>query len=211
MTTTAFPTEVAPVMARTRRSFMREIIEDTPGGDPRLEMCIQCGTCGGSCPSGADMEYSPRRIFAMVEANMREEVLKANTFWYCVSCYYCMVRCPQEVHITDIMYTLKRKAIREGYYRESSASDAPDFSETFVDAVLKYGRSFELGLATRYHLRHHPMEAMKMATGLGFGMWRKGRMDLTPRRIKNLGQLQAILQKAEEIAREEREQIGGDA
>ncbi len=209
--TTTFPNEAAPAVARTRRSFMREIVEDTPGGNPRLEMCIQCGTCAGSCPSGADMEYSPRRIFAMVEADMREEVLKANTFWYCVSCYYCMVRCPQEVHITDIMYTLKRKAIREGYYQESSARDAPDFSETFVDAVWKYGRSFELGLATRYHLRHHPLGAIKMATGMGLNMLRKGRMDLTPRRIKNINQLHAILDKAEDIAREEREQIGGGA
>lgn len=183
---------------------MREIMEDTPGGDSRLEMCIQCGTCGGSCPSGPDMEYSPRRIFAMIEADMREEVLRSNTFWYCVSCYSCMVRCPQEVHITDIMYTLKRKAIREGYCRESSASDAPDFSETFVEAVEKYGRSFELGLATRYHLRHHPLNAVKMATGFGLGMLRRGRLDLTPTRIKQIDQLQRILAEAERIAADDR-------
>ena len=190
-----------------KRSFLQEIIEDTPGSDPHFEMCIQCGTCGGSCPSGADMEYSPRRIFAMIEADMREEVLKANTFWYCVSCYYCMTRCPQEIHITDLMYTLKRKAIREGYSRESTASDAPDFSEFFVDAVMKYGRCFELGLATRYHMRHHPLDAMKMA-GMGLEMLRKGRMDIIPRRIKNLDQLHAILNKSEEIARREREERG---
>ncbi|NKQ35239.1 MAG: hypothetical protein HF973_06420 [Chloroflexi bacterium] len=190
-----------------RRAFLQEVIADTPGSDPRFEMCIQCGTCGGSCPSGPDMEYSPRRIFAMIEADMREEVLKANTFWYCVSCYYCMTRCPQEVHITDLMYTLKRKAIREGYCQQSSASDAPDFSEFFVDAVLKYGRSFELGLATRYHLRHHPLGMAKMA-GMGLEMLRKGRIDVTPRRIKNLDQLHAILDKAEEIGRLEREEGG---
>ncbi len=208
MTITAFPTEA---VARAPRTFMQEVIEDTPGGNPRLEMCIQCGTCGGSCPSGPDMDYSPRRIFAMIEAGMREEVLRANTFWYCVSCYLCMVRCPQEVRITDIMYTLKRKAIREGYYRDSSASDAPDFSETFVDAVMKYGRSFELGLATRYHLRHHPLDAIKLAAGMGLNMLRRGRMDLTPRRINNLDQLHAIMDKAKEISQAERAQIGGGA
>jgi quinone-modifying oxidoreductase, subunit QmoC len=194
-----------------RRLFMREIIEDTPGGDPRLEMCIQCGTCSGSCPSGPDMEHTPRRIFAMIEADMREEVLRSNTFWYCVSCYYCFVRCPQEVRIADIMYTLKRKAIREGYCTESSASEAPDFSETFVDAIFKYGRSFELGLATRYHLRHHPIDAMKMATGMGLTMLRKGRMDLTPRRIRDIDQFRAIMARAKEIAREDRLDVGGAA
>ncbi|MCP4421833.1 MAG: hypothetical protein GY805_34910 [Chloroflexi bacterium] len=208
MSTNSSPQEVALTVASTpARKFLQEVIEDTPGSNPRFEMCIQCGTCGGSCPSGADMEYSPRRIFGMIEANMREDVLKANTFWYCVSCYYCMTRCPQEVHITDLMYTLKRKAIREGYSQESTASDAPDFSEFFVDAVVKYGRSFELGLATRYHLRHHPLGAVKMA-GMGLEMLRKGRMDITPRRIKNLDQLHAILDKAEEIARREREEKG---
>ena len=201
--------KVSPTPATIpKQTFLQEVIKDTPGSNPHFEMCIQCGTCGGSCPSGADMEYSPRRIFAMIEANMREEVLRSNTFWYCVSCYYCMSRCPQEVHITDLMYTLKRKAIREGFSRETSAREAPDFSEFFVDAVKRYGRSFELGLAARYHLRHHPIGAVKMATGMGLDMLRRGRMDLAPRRIKQVKQLQAILKKAEEIGRIEREQGG---
>lgn len=138
------------------RSFMEEVIASVPGGDSNLELWVQCGTCGGSCPSGPDMEHTPRQLFAMIEAGMKDEVLRSNAPWYCVSCYYCMVRCPQEIHITDIMYALKRMAIKEGLYHESSAVDAPDFSETFIDFVENYGRSFELGLATRYHLKHHP-------------------------------------------------------
>jgi hypothetical protein len=47
-----------------------------------------------------------------------------------------------------------------------------------------------------------------MATGMGLDMLRRGRMDLTPRRIKQVKQLQAILEKAEEIGRIEREQGG---
>ena len=134
----------------------------------------------------------------MIAADMRKDVLRSNTPWYCVSCYYCMVRCPQDVHITDLMYTLKRMAIKEGAYHESSAADAPDFSETFIDFVEGYGRSFELGLATRYHLRHHPLGAMKMA-GFGLGMLMKGRMDLTPNKIEGIDQLKAILAKAKEL------------
>jgi len=38
-----------------------------------------------------------------------------------------------------------------------------------------------------------------MATGMGFSMFVKGRMDLTPTRIKNLDQLKAILGKAKEL------------
>jgi hypothetical protein len=90
-------------------------------------------------------------------------------------------------------------AIKEGFYRESSAADAPDFSGTFMDYVENYGRSFELGLATRHNLRHHPLNMVKMATGMGLGMILRGRMDLTPTRIKGIDQLKAILKKAKEV------------
>jgi heterodisulfide reductase subunit C len=135
----------------------------------------------------------------MIKAGMKEEVLRSNTQWYCVSCYYCVVRCPQEVHITDIMYTLKRKAIARGLYLQPTAEEASDFSETFIDFVENYGRSFELGLATRFHLRHHPLGAVKMATSMRLSLFRKGRMDLTPHRIKGIKQLKAILAKAKEL------------
>lgn len=178
-------------------TFFDEVVAATPG-DPHLELCLQCGTCGGSCPSGDDMDHTPRALFAMIDAGMRKAVLSSNAPWYCVSCYYCMVRCPQEIHITDIMYTLKRMSIKEGLCKESSATSAPEFSETFIDYVESYGRSFEFGLATRYHLRHHPLDMMKLAP-IGLGMFRRKRMDLVPKKIKGIGKLKAILKKAKEL------------
>jgi heterodisulfide reductase subunit C len=179
-------------------TFFQEVVEDTPG-DPHLEACIQCGTCGGSCPSGFDMDHTPRQLFAMIAAGMKDTVLRSNTPWYCVSCYYCMERCPQDVHITDLMYTLKRKAIKAGLYRESRAAKASGFSETFVDYVINYGRSFEFGLITRYYLRHHPIDAVKIAP-IGMGMFKRKRMDLSPRKIRGINQLQAILARAGELS-----------
>ena len=178
-------------------TFQDEVVVRTPG-EPHLERCIQCGTCGGSCPSGADMEHTPRGLFALIHAGMKNQVLRSNTPWYCVSCYYCTVRCPQQIHITDLMYTLKRMAIDEGFYTESTAREAPDFSKTFIDFVESNGRSFELGLATVHILRHRPLNAMGMAP-MALGLLRRGRMDVTPTRIKGLKQLQAILGKAKEL------------
>ena len=191
MTATAIP-------ARTP-AFFDEVVANTPGGDPRLGICLQCGTCGGSCPSGADMEHTPRQLFAMIDAGMKTEVLSSNTPWYCVSCYYCMARCPQEIHITDIMYTLKRMAIESGMYKESTVARAPVFSSTFISSVENNGRSFELGLAARYHLRYQPLTAAKIASGMGLGLMLKGRMALMPTKIKQIDQLKAILNKAKEI------------
>jgi heterodisulfide reductase subunit C len=182
-------------------TFFDEVVTATPGGKVNLELCLQCGTCGGSCPSGPDMDHTPRALFAMISAGMREQVLSSNTPWFCVSCYYCTVRCPQEIRITDLMYSLKRMATREGYSRKSSSPSAPEFSQTFVDFAENYGRSFELGVATRFILTHNPLGMVKMAP-MGMGMLRRGRMDLTPKRIKGIDQLKAILAKAKEMGGE---------
>jgi heterodisulfide reductase subunit C len=175
-------------------TFFEEVVAATPG-DSHLEKCIQCGTCGGSCPSGADMDHTPRALFALINAGMKDIVLKSNTPWYCVSCYYCTVRCPQEVHITDLMYTLKRIAVKEGRYDDSKA---PDFSKTFIYWVENYGRSFELGLMGQHMLMHNPFGMFKIA-GMGIGMVTKGRMEFTPTRIKDIDGLKAILAKAKEL------------
>ncbi|MFN3742865.1 MAG: 4Fe-4S dicluster domain-containing protein [Anaerolineales bacterium] len=164
-------------------------------GVSRLEMCIQCGTCGGSCPSAADMDHTPRMLFAMLRAGMKDAVLRSNTPWICVSCYHCVVRCPQEVHITDVMYTLKGMAIRERLFQEATA---PEFSETFVEMVENYGRSFEFGLAARHYLKHFPLRLPGMA-GMGLGMISRKRMTVRPRRIKGIDQLKAILEKAKTL------------
>lgn len=181
-------------VATRPKTFVDEVMDATPGHS-RLEMCIQCGTCGGSCPSGPDMDHSPRQLFAMIRAGMRKEVLKSNTPWYCVSCYFCYVRCPQEVHITDLMYTLKSLAIKEKNFDEKAGAG---LAETFTDYVEQDGRSFEFGLATWHNLKHRPTKLPGMA-GLGMGMLQKGRMDMTRHKIHGIGQLQAILNKAKEL------------
>jgi len=141
------------------------------------------------------MDHTPRQLFAMIRADMEKEVLASNTPWYCVSCYYCMVRCPQEVHITDIMYTLKSMAVEKGLYDDTTGSD---LSQTFVSMVENYGRSFEFGLATRQYLKHQPLKVLSRAQ-MGLGMLTKGRLDLTPHKIDDIDQLRAILAKANEM------------
>lgn len=174
--------------------FLEEV-SDATAGVARLEMCIQCGTCGGSCPVSADMDHTPRMLFAMIRAGFREEALRSNTPWICVSCYHCVVRCPQDVHIPDVMYTLKSMAIKAKLYRDSTA---PEFSQTFVDMVENYGRSFEFGLATRHYLKHFPLRLPNMAP-MGLGMLSKKRMQISPRRIQGMDQLTKVLSRAKEL------------
>jgi quinone-modifying oxidoreductase, subunit QmoC len=178
-------------------SLLQEVKLRTPG-DSRLEMCIQCGTCGGSCPSGSAMDHTPRAIFAMLRAGMRDEVMKSNTQWMCVSCYYCTVRCPQEIHITDVMYTLKNMALESGMVQNKTASD---FSKTFISYVENFGRSFEIGLAGIHNVTHLRLAARlpnmaPMAIGM---LTKKGMSPLPPKRIKGMNDLKKILKRAKEL------------
>jgi heterodisulfide reductase subunit C len=185
----------SPEVAQIEDLSLLDEVSSRTAGVSRLEMCIQCGSCGGSCPSAAAMDHTPRTIFAMLRAGMREDALRSNTFWMCVSCYHCVVRCPQEVHITDVMYALKGMAIEYGMCQDTTA---PDFSNTFVGMIEDYGRSFELGLASWHYLKHFPLRLPNLAP-MGMAMLSKKRMSLTPTRIKNMQQLKSILKRAKEL------------
>jgi heterodisulfide reductase subunit C len=145
------------------------------------------------------MDHTPRAIFAMLRAGMREDVMKSNTPWMCVACYYCTVRCPQEIHITDVMYTLKNMSLEAKTGRNSTASD---FSKTFISLVETYGRSFEIGLAGFHNVRHF-ITRLPSITPMAVGMLTKKGMSLfPPRRIKGMDQLKKILQRAKELEAE---------
>jgi heterodisulfide reductase subunit C len=174
--------------------FRDQVMAATPGGE-RLKDCIQCGTCGGSCPNGADMESTPRRLFALINAGDRDQVLDSNTMWMCVSCYLCTSRCPQEIPITDIMYTLKRMAVAEGH---AAGTDGAALARTFTGYVNRFGRSFEFGIASRFYLTQKPASLLRMGP-LGLSMFTRGRISLTPTRIRQVDQLQAIIDKAKEL------------
>lgn len=195
MAVTTQVTRNGPWIDQLKGRALIEWVEDRTPGDSRLEMCIQCGTCGGSCPSAQDMDHTPRQLFAMLRAELEEDVLESNTPWLCVSCYLCTVRCPQEVKITDIMYTLKTLAVAKG---KSHANTARDFSETFTGYVEKYGRSFEFGLATRHSLAHMPT-SLPGVVELGMGLLTKGRIDMTPHKIEKIDQLRKIMARAKEL------------
>jgi len=174
-------------------TFLDDVVKETPGGE-RITHCMQCGSCGGSCPNGPEMDHTPRELIALIRAGQRERVLASNTMWCCVSCYACTSRCPQDIPVTDIMYALKRMSLREGLAK----TDAPALARTFTGLLDKYGRSFEFGLASRFYLFNRPLAMLKMGP-LGLSMFTRGRMALIPTKIRQLDQLQLIIRKAREL------------
>ena len=79
---------------------------------------------------------------------MIDKVVKSNTIWLCTSCYSCTVRCPAGIKITDIMYELKRMAIK--YDLAPKDGKNPAMTKYFVDNVHKHGRNHEVELMAKF-------------------------------------------------------------
>lgn len=169
-----------------------------PGGE-KIKDCIQCGTCSGSCPVSWAMEETPRQIFAMIRAGMRDSVLDSLTIWMCASCYQCSARCPQEIKITDVMYMLKRMAIRENRERSKKARA---LSKHFFEIVNKNGRNHETSLMIKFMLATHPFGAFSYAP-LGISLFTHGRLPLTGKCVENIKAIRKIVAKAQELGGEE--------
>ena len=177
-------------------NFLEEVY-DLPGGG-KIKDCIQCGTCSGSCPVTWAMEESPRQIFAMIRAGMRDRVLDSLTIWTCASCYQCAERCPQEIKITDVMYMLKRMSIREKRQRSKKARA---LSESFVAVVNHYGRNHETELMARFMLAANP-QGMFSAAPIGLGLFTRGRLPLGGERVRDIAGLRKIVAKAQQLGGE---------
>jgi heterodisulfide reductase subunit C len=166
-----------------------------PEGE-RLRSCLQCGTCSGTCPIAALLPHTPRRLFAMIRAGMKKEVLESATPWVCSSCYECTVKCPAEIKITEINYALKRMAAEEGI--SPPDSDAIRFAQLFTDIVKKYGRAQELQLLMKYMMFAHPLQMIKQS-GLGLRMFLKGRMPIAAHTLKDMDGFSKMVKRADEL------------
>jgi heterodisulfide reductase subunit C len=56
--------------------------------------------------------------------------LSSKAIWYCLTCYRCQVRCPQEVKYPEIMRVLRKLAVEQGYVE-------PEFVQAVQDIDRK--------------------------------------------------------------------------
>lgn len=144
------------------------------------------------------MTYSPRKLFALIRADMEKEVLKSDTIWYCASCYSCAVRCPMDIKITDAMYSLKEIALKRDLNNKKLI--APHFAKKFSGLIEKYGRIFEPELTPAF-IGRVGLGGMIDNALFGMTMFIKGRMPLLPKKLKNLKGFKKTVRKAKELAR----------
>jgi heterodisulfide reductase subunit C len=177
------------------KGFGREVMS-VPGCEA-LQSCIQCGTCSGVCPLSIYMDFSPRQVMALTRADFKNEVLKSHTIWLCASCYACTTECPREIRITDIMYELKQRAMKEGIYPKKFP--IPVLAQEFTKMAVKHGRVTENYLATIMFLKTNVFAALGMWK-LGLKLILRGRFAFKLDSIKRRDELARMMGSVENVS-----------
>ncbi len=98
--------------ANRDKEFTAEFID---AGIETVKHCFQCGTCGGSCPSGRRTPYKVRQVVRKCLLGLKEEVISDDALWMCTTCYTCQERCPRSVKIVEIIKKARNVAAHAGY------------------------------------------------------------------------------------------------
>lgn len=191
------------MLDKYRNNFLREVEEKVDDGG-WVKMCMQCGVCAGSCTFGPDWEHTPQKIFMMIRAGKRTEVLASHSMWMCTSCYNCMVRCPRELPITHIMHGLASYAHRLGLAPKNQPTR--DFSLIFWENCTKTGRVNELRMTISVYFREGFVSGIKKMwtlRNIGRGLFFAKRLNplelFVSHGCKDKDGLRRALKKADEI------------
>lgn len=160
-----------------------------------IRPCIQCGTCTGSCPNEFAMDHTPRQLWRMVALGQKEEIFQSKTFSLCSACYYCSLRCPRGLPLTEAMAALKQIAARENL---SKFKNSVQFYKNFIRSVRRHGRVNEMEFMTLYFAAlKNPCTPLRFAP-LGIKLLLKGKVSMMPP-IKRERTLESIFRKIEEL------------
>ena len=168
-------------------AFARQLKKQT-GED--VFRCFQCLKCSTGCPLAHAMDILPHQLIKAMQLGLRQEVISSRTIWVCVSCLTCSVRCPTEIDIARLMDGLRQQA----FARKQRLGDelVPLFHETFLNSLRRRGRIYEIGMLM--NLKFKARQLFK-DIGLGWRMFRKGKLRLLPSRVKRRAEIRAMFDK----------------
>lgn len=161
-----------------------------------INLCYQCGKCSAGCPAAFAMDYKPREVIRLLQLNMLDEALDAESIWICASCETCSARCPKGVDIASLMDALRREALKQGRITDKKVAH---FNKAFLTSVKLFGKTYEAGILL-YH-NAATFQPFKDA-GLGLPMMKRGKVGILPERIKGRDEIKKIFQRVEDLGGE---------
>lgn len=195
-----------PAPAAYGNDFLREVERHVEGGD-MVKMCMQCGVCAGSCPFGPHWQHSPQKIFMMIRAGRREEVLASDAMWMCTSCYNCVVRCPRKLPITTIMHGIAAHAHKLGLAPKMQPTRS--FSLLFWRNATRTGRVNEMRLTLGLYFRDGLVAGIRKGWSMrnvAFALLRAGRLNpvelVKGHDCKDKAGIQRMLAKAAQLEKQ---------
>lgn len=152
--------------------------------------CYQCGKCSAGCPMASEMSLRPHDILRLIQQDRKQQLLADEAIWLCLTCETCTARCPNEVDPARVI-----DALREISLGDPEAAAAPRkiraFHESFLKQIRRSGRIFEFGLVAGYKMRSGALfDDVSSAPGL----LRRGKLPLTPRRIRAVPEIRRIFE-----------------
>jgi heterodisulfide reductase subunit C len=162
-------------------------IQDATGLDPA--QCYQCGKCTAGCPMASEMDLKTHEIIRLLQLDIRERLLSAESIWMCLTCETCTTRCPNQFDpaaVIDALREIALKAFPDGVPRRIAA-----FNSAFLDQIRTNGRIFEFGLVASYKLRSGALFADIDSVP---GMLARGKLALTPKRIQGIREVRRIFE-----------------
>lgn len=158
----------------------------------QTQLCYHCHKCAAGCPVASFMDYTPDKLFRMLQLGLKKQALSSSTIWLCSACHTCATRCPNGIDITAVMDTLKEMALEEKI--RSRQKVAALFHRAFLSNLRMFGQIHEASL----------MAVLKLMTlnlfsdlDLGLRMFRKGKIALFPRTIKGTKQIRRLFKEIE--------------
>ena len=83
-------------------------------GAEKLNLCMQCGMCAGSCPWGiVGGEFNVRRLIRMAQLGV-EGYESDDVLYGCTTCNKCVLKCPRGVTIIDVVKAMRAMIAETG-------------------------------------------------------------------------------------------------
>ncbi|NIS67687.1 MAG: heterodisulfide reductase [Proteobacteria bacterium] len=168
------------------RGFAREVQEKS---GQNLQLCYQCLKCSVGCPTARYMDYNLNTLIRLIQYGQREKVLRSQAIWFCVSCWTCGTRCPNEIDMGVIMDTLREMAVDE---KAVADRKIVLLHQEFVESIRRMGRVHEATMLASYKLRSRDLMT---DLGPGLRLFLKGKIPVLPSRVKGIEEIRNIFEK----------------